>query len=91
MIADRYVKAMLTITALATSVLAVRSVSDTVPVTHAQAAKRCVWTYIVDAYKPDIGKDGEVAMKGKNWQRVSVEGWRMVGVVPGGYLFERCD
>jgi hypothetical protein len=93
MVLDRYTRALLTAIAISTTVLAARAVLDGFPVAQAQTAplKRCIWTYIVDAYKPDVGRDGEVALKGKNWQRVSAEGWKMVAAVPGGYFFERCD
>jgi len=93
MVPDRYTRVMLTAIAISTSALAARAVLSELPIARAQTSpqQRCVWTYIVDAYKPDIGRDGVVALKGKNWQIVSAEGWRMVAAVPNGYLFERCE
>ena len=95
---DRYVKTMLTIIAACTLTLALESLTPPLPVAHAEtesAPVQCVWTYITDNGAPSLGKDGNVKLKGKNWKRLSEEGWNLkAALYTGGpflYMFEKCE
>ena len=90
---DRYLRGVLTIIAIALSVLAVQSLSNGIPA-HAQTKpqRHCVWTHINDQGEPNIGQDGNVDFtKGPNWKRVSEEGWELKVVVEHNYVFEKCE
>jgi hypothetical protein len=92
--ADMYIRRALTTTAVALSVLAVQSISKGPEQTHAQtkSQRHCVWTYINDQGEPNIGQDGNIDFtKGKNWNRVSEEGWELKVVKEDNYVFQKCE
>ena len=92
--ADRYIRSALTIIAVALTVLAVQAISTEPVQTHAQTKpqRHCVWTYINDQGEPHIGQDGNIDFtKGKNWNRVSEEGWELKVVKENNYVFEKCE
>jgi hypothetical protein len=92
--ADRYIRSALRIIAVALSVLAVQSISKGPVQTYAQTKpqRHCVWTYIIDQGEPNIGQDGNIDFtKGRNWNRVSEEGWELKVVKENNYVFEKCE
>ena len=92
--ADRYIRSVLTIIAVALSVLAVQSISNGLSPAHAQTKpqRHCVWTHIIDQGEPNIGEDGNIDFtKGPNWKRVSEEGWELKVVEQHNYVFEKCE
>lgn len=91
---DRYTKVVLTIIAVALSVLAVGSISKGPAETHAQTKpqRQCVWTHIMDQGEPNIGSDGNVDFsKGSNWKKVSDGGWELKATAENNYVFEKCE
>jgi len=91
---DRWTRTLLAVIALSTLTLAVRSLQDAMPVARAQSRppqEKCVWTYIVDTGKPDIGSDGKVELRGENWKKLSEAGWKVKAMEGAFYLFERCE
>lgn len=88
----RYVPTVLTMIAVGLWILVFLSLTN--GLTHAQtpAQRHCVWTHINDQGEPNIGEDGDVDFsKGKNWQRVSDEGWELKVANGDNYIFEKCD
>ena len=96
---DRYVKTMLTLIAVSTLALALKSFTSPLPVAYAQSpdsqGRKCTWTFLYDNGAPSIGMDGKGELKGKNWKRLSAEGWRLKTTTNTGgpflYMFERCE
>ena len=92
---DRYTKIILTIIAAALIALVLQQQFMTSTSAHSQAAKasqRCVWTYITDQGRPNLGKNGAIDLADADWKKVSDEGWQLkVWAQNGTYVFERCD
>lgn len=92
---DRYTKTILTVIAGALVFIAVQLQFENPETVHAQAVKpqaRCVWSYIQDQGKPNLGKDGTVDLKNDSWKKASEEGWLLKAVGNEGvYVFERCQ
>jgi len=92
---DRYTKTILTVIAAALIALVLRQQFMTSTSAHAQAAEasqRCVWTYITDQGRPNLGKNGAIDLADADWKKVSDEGWQLkVWAQNGTYVFERCD
>ena len=91
---DNVIKISLILCTLLLMILVAQSqvVSSTTSV-RAQAPKTCVWTYIEDNDKPELGKEGKIELKGK-WKKVSDEGWELKAAVKTGdsiYVFEKCN
>ena len=91
---DRYTKIILTIIAVALMALVLQHQFN--PATaHAQegkAAQHCVWTYLTDEGRPNLGKTGQVDLQDADWKKVSNEGWHLkVWEQNGTYVFERCE
>jgi hypothetical protein len=95
---DRYSRAMLTLIAMSMLSVALSSLWNSQPV-RAQpipVRQKCVWTYIDG--KGDIGRDGDVKLRGDNWKRLSEEGWQLKAATLDSnssnsfrYVFERCE
>jgi hypothetical protein len=92
---DRYTKTILTVIAVALVFIAVQLQSENHEAVQAQAAKpqaHCVWSYIQDQGRPNLGKDGLVDLKDNSWKRASEEGWQLKAAANEGvYVFERCE
>jgi hypothetical protein len=90
---DRYTKTVLTIIAIALLMLTVQLQSRThVAAQQSKPSPHCVWTYITDQGKPNIGKNGFVDLKDADWKKMSEEGWQLkVTGQEGSWVFERCD
>jgi hypothetical protein len=92
-VADRYTKTILTVIAVAlvALVLQIQSIGHA----SAQAGKapqHCVWTYITDQGRPNLGKNGTIDLQDADWKKVSDEGWQLkVAGQNGTYVFERCE
>ena len=90
---DRYTKTHLTIVAVAlvALVLQVQSMNH-VSAQTGKASQHCVWTYITDQGRPNLGKNGIVDLQDADWKKVSDEGWQLkVTGQNGTYVFERCE
>lgn len=90
---DRFSRTMLAIIALSLATLAVKSVATLMPGAHAQLnpTQRCYWTWVGDDGNPDLGKDGKIELKGKDWQQASSGGWELKAVHENHYIFEKCE
>jgi hypothetical protein len=91
---DRYTKVVLTIIAIALIALVLQHQFINPATAQAQASKaqHCVWTYIRDQGRPNLGENGRVDLHDPDWKKVSDEGWQLKAVAQGGsYLFERCE
>ena len=92
---DKYMKRLLTIIAVALSVLAIQSLSSRDFRVQAQSKnlRRCLWTYVHDTGRPNVGQDGTVEFnKNGVWKRMSDEGWELKAVnKESDYIFERCE
>ena len=90
---DRYTKIVLTAIAVALIALGLQNQFLTA---HAQTPKtpeqHCVWTYLTDQGRPNLGKNGQVDLSDPDWKKVSDEGWHLkVFAQNGTYVFERCE
>lgn len=57
-----------------------------------KAQQHCVWTYITDQGRPNLGENGIVDLHDVDWKKVSEEGWQLKAVGQNGlYMFERCE
>lgn len=89
---DRINRLLLAVVALSLATLALQSFRASAPDALAQGAKkRCYWTWVGDDGKPDLGKDGEIELKSKDWQKVSAEGWQLKAIHEHEYIFEKCE
>jgi hypothetical protein len=91
---DLYIRRLLTIIAFAVSVLMIVTISRGPSPVSAQTTKprqHCVWSYVHDSGAPNIGENGEVATKDKDWQRMSDGGWQLKTASNENYVFERCE
>jgi len=92
---DRYTKIILTVIAVALTALVLQHQFMNPATVHAQAGRvpqHCVWTYITDQGRPNLGKNGAVDLFDPNWKKVSDGGWQLKAYAQGGsYLFERCE
>lgn len=89
---DRTTRLLLTIIAFSLATLALQPLLASMPGVQAQGAKkRCYWTWVSDDGKPDLGKDGEIDLKSKDWQKVSADGWELRAVHEHEYIFEKCE
>ena len=89
---DRLTRASLVVIAISLATLALQSVINKMPSAHAQLKpnERCYWTWLKDDGSPDLAKDGEIELKAKDWQKVSVSGWQLKAVHQDHYIFEKC-
>ena len=92
---DRYTKTVLTIIAVALTALVVQHqfmIPATVQAQAVKTSQRCVWTYITDQGRPNLGKNGTVDLFDADWKKVSEGGWQLKVVAQSGsYVFERCE
>ena len=92
---DRYTNAVLTIIAVALIALVLEHQFMGAKVVSAQADRQpqhCVWTFITDQGRPNLGKNGAVDLSDLDWKRVSEEGWQLKAFAQNGtYVFERCQ
>jgi hypothetical protein len=93
--ADRYTKVILTVIALALVAVVIQRQFRNPERVQAQAGKapqHCVWTYLTDQGRPNLGKNGIVDLHDPDWKKVSDEGWQLKAVGQNGlYMFERCE
>jgi len=95
---DRRLRTLTAIAILSLVPMTVRSFSSP-SVAQAQPTsprETCVWTYTMDGNAPNIGANGVVELKGKNWQKLSEDGWKLKAASNTGgssvvYLFEKCQ
>ena len=92
---ERYTKTILTIIAVALTALVFerQSISHTSAQTQVNKPPlHCVWTYITDQGRPNLGKNGNVDLHDPDWKKVSDEGWQLKAIGQNGlYVFERCE
>ena len=92
---DRYTRIILTIIAIALLAMVLQNQFANPVISHAQAGKapqHCVWTYLTDQGRPNIGKNGQVDLQDPDWKKLSNEGWQLkVWAQNGTYVFERCE
>ena len=91
---DRDIKRLLTIIAFAVSLAAITSIFRGPSPVNAQTTtprQHCVWSYVHDSGEPNIGQNGVVEAKDKDWQRMSDEGWQLKTANGENYVFERCE
>ena len=85
---------LLNISVIGLSAMAIAFAFERLSTVDAQSIKplqHCVWSYISDSGHPNIGEDGAVENKDKNWQRMSDEGWQLKATKADDYIFERCE
>lgn len=92
---DRYTKTVLTVIAVALTAMVVQKQFLNPETAQAQAGKspqHCVWTYITDQGRPNLGDNGRVDLHDPDWKKVSEEGWHLkLWAQNGTYVFERCE
>jgi hypothetical protein len=90
---DAYTKTVLTIIAAALIALVVQHQFVSAQAQTLKAPQQhCVWTYLTDQGRPNIGKNGQVDLHDPDWKKVSDEGWHLkVWAQNGTYVFERCE
>jgi hypothetical protein len=92
---DRYSKTILTMIAAALLAMVLQNQFAN-PTAQAQTPRapqqHCVWTYLTDQGRPNLGKNGQVDLSDPDWKKVSDEGWHLkVFAQNGTYVFERCE
>ena len=91
---DRYTKIILTVIAVALTawVLQLQFTNRPVQAQTGKAPQHCVWTYITDQGRPNLGKNGDIDLHDPDRKRASDEGWQLKAVPQKGlYVFERCE
>ena len=80
---DRYAKTLLTIIAVALVALVLQSQFMSHATAQVQVNKtpqHCVWTFITDLGRPNLGKNGSVDLHDPDWKKVSDEGWQLKAI-----------
>jgi hypothetical protein len=92
---DLYTRITLTIIAIALLAMVLQNQFANPHISQAQAGKppqHCVWTYLTDQGRPNIGRNGQVDLQDPDWKKVSDEGWHLaLWAQNGSYVFERCE
>jgi hypothetical protein len=90
---DAYTKTVLSIIAVALIALVLEHQFLSAQAQTPKAPpQHCVWTYLTDQGRPNIGKNGQVDLRDPDWKKVSDEGWQLkLWAQNGTYVFERCE
>ena len=89
---DAYTKTVLTIIAAALIALVFQHQYVTAQAQMLRAPQHCVWSYLTDEARPNLGKNGQVDLHDVDWKKMSDEGWKLkLWAQNGTYVFERCE